>query len=136
MAHAWSPLCWSFEVAEPLRTVAIKRPLALGGIPLGDIKVIFLESRVISHKNCYKKNNLFTLHTCSDILSHRWWLPLTYTYAFLMMLSAKSSSELRNFGDKAFSLQNSVLKKVFLLSDPDTGTSIYKKEISNDLWPS
>lgn len=91
----------------------IGSPLAPQGILLKEIKVILLESRVIFHTNCYKKNNFFTLHTFFDILSHRWWLPLTYTYAFLRMLSAKSSSELRNFGDKTFSLPNCVLKKVF-----------------------
>lgn len=108
-----------------LRLGYIGRSLPLQNIPLEEIEVILLESRVISHKNCYKKNNLFTLHTCSDILSHRWWLPLTYTYAFLMMLSAKSVLELRNFGDEAFSPQKGVLKKVFFLRDTDTEASIH-----------
>ena len=109
-----------------LRLGYIGRSLPIQNISLEEIEIILLESRVISHKNCYKKNNLFTLHTCSDILSHRWWLPLTYTYAILIMLSAKSVLELRNFGDGAFSLQKGVLKKVFFLWDTDTGTSIYQ----------
>lgn len=123
---AWSPLGWCTEVVGSLRLGYIGRSFPLQNIPLEEIEVILLESRVISHKNCYKKNNLFTLHTCSDILSHRWWLPLTYTYAFLMMLSAKSVLELRNFGDEAFSPQKGVLKKVFFLRDTDTETSIYQ----------
>lgn len=129
VAHAldaWSPLGWCSEVAGSLRLGYIGRSLPLQNTSLEEIEIILLESRVISHKNCYKKNNLFTLHTCSDILSHRWWLPLTYTYAILIMLSAKSVLELRNFGDKAFSLQKGVLKKVFFLWDTDTGTSIYQ----------